>query len=101
MHFFKFNFSFTQTLRGSALGVYNWGIYIGYSMAYAFGNFITQADIDGKGWRWVFWIAAMPGFVLGILMLFTLKEPARSERGDIHKQVCHLDNCPFKNILAV
>ena len=51
-------------------------------MAFAFGNFITQADIDGKGWRWVFWIAAMPGFVLGILMLFTLKEPARSERGD-------------------
>ena len=51
-------------------------------MAYAFGNFITQANIDGKGWRWVFWIAAMPGFVLGILMLFTLKEPARSERGD-------------------
>ena len=51
-------------------------------MVFAFGNFITQADIDGKGWRWVFWIAAMPGFVLGILMLFTLKEPARSERGD-------------------
>ena len=51
-------------------------------MAFAFGNFITQADIDGKGWRWVFWIAAMPGFVLGILMLFTLKEPARNERGD-------------------
>lgn len=51
-------------------------------MAYAFGNFITQADIDGKGWRWVFWIAAIPGFVLGLLMLLTLKEPARSERAD-------------------
>ena len=49
-------------------------------MAYAFGNFITQADIDGKGWRWVFWIAAIPGFVLGLLMLLTLKEPARSEK---------------------
>lgn len=73
---------FPETLRGSALGVYNWGIYIGYSMAYAFGNFITQADIDGKGWRWVFWIAAIPGFVLGLLMLLTLKEPARSERAD-------------------
>ena len=51
-------------------------------MAYAFGNFITQADIDGKGWRWVFWIAAIPGFVLGLLMLLTLKEPARSEKQD-------------------
>lgn len=52
-------------------------------MAYAFGNFITQADIDGKGWRWVFWIAAIPGFVLGLLMLLTLKEPARTEKPDV------------------
>ena len=52
-------------------------------MAFAFGNFITKANIDGKGWRWVFWIAAAPGFVLGILMLFTLKEPTRNEKGDI------------------
>ena len=59
-------------------------------MAYAFGNFITEANIDGKGWRWVFWIAAIPGFVLGILMLFTLKEPARSEKGDIQVYVSHL-----------
>ncbi|XP_068695017.1 MFS-type efflux pump MSMEG_3705-like [Montipora foliosa] len=73
---------FPETLRGSALGVYNWGIYIGYSMAFAFGNFITQANIDGKGWRWVFWIAAIPGFALGILMLLTLKEPSRTEKGD-------------------
>ncbi|KAJ7378131.1 hypothetical protein OS493_024796 [Desmophyllum pertusum] len=71
---------FPETLRGSALGVYNWGIYIGYSMAFAFGNFITEANIDNKGWRWVFWIAALPGFVLGLLMLLTLKEPARSEK---------------------
>ena len=48
-------------------------------MAYAFGNFITQANIDSKGWRWVFWIAAAPGFVLGFLMLLTMKEPKRSE----------------------
>lgn len=80
---------FPETLRGSALGVYNWGIYIGYSMAYAFGNFITQANIDGKGWRWVFWIAAIPGFVLAIVMLFTLKEPARSEKGDIKSVITH------------
>lgn len=55
-------------------------------MAYAFGNFITEANILGKGWRWVFWIAAMPGFVLGALMLCTLKEPARVEKGE---RVCH------------
>ncbi|XP_078349964.1 MFS-type efflux pump MSMEG_3705-like [Oculina patagonica] len=78
---------FPESLRGSAVGVYNWGIYIGYSMAYAFGNFITQANIDGKGWRWVFWIAAIPGFVLGLLMLLTLKEPERSERPGVQRIV--------------
>ena len=76
-----------QSLRGSAVGVYNWGIYIGYSMSYAFGNFITEANIDGKGWRWVFWIAAMPGFVLGILIILTLKEPKREQNNRNSVQV--------------
>ncbi|PFX18488.1 uncharacterized protein LOC111339466 [Stylophora pistillata] len=80
---------FPETLRGSAFGVYNWGIYIGYSMAYAFGNFITQANIDGKGWRWVFWIAAAPGFVLGFVMLLTMKEPERSEKTNPQAIVTH------------
>lgn len=39
---------FGQEVRGTALGVYNLGIYMGYSMSYAFGDFITQADILGK-----------------------------------------------------
>lgn len=68
------------------MGVYNWGIYIGYSLSYALGNFIVDADIDGKGWRWVFWIAAIPGFIVGPLILFTVKEPAgkvRKERASL------------------
>lgn len=39
---------FTESIRGVALGVYNWGIYLGYSMSYAFGNFITEANILGQ-----------------------------------------------------
>ena len=61
-----------QGARGTALGFYNWGIYIGYSVAFAF-NFILLAI----GWRWVFWIASMPGFVIGGVVLFTVKEPER------------------------
>ncbi|KAL4218887.1 hypothetical protein ACF0H5_021475 [Mactra antiquata] len=64
-------------LRGTALGIYNWGIYMGYSMSYALGNIITAADINGQGWRWAFFISGMPGIVLGVLMLITLKEPDR------------------------
>ena len=32
---------FIAQQRALALGVYNWGIYIGYSMSYAVGNFVT------------------------------------------------------------
>lgn len=64
-------------LRGTALGIYNWGIYMGYSMSYALGNLITAANINDQGWRWSFFISGIPGIVIGILMFITLKEPER------------------------
>ncbi|CAB4043956.1 spinster homolog 1-like, partial [Paramuricea clavata] len=78
---------FDETLRASAMGVYNWGIYIGYSLSYALGNFIVDANIDGKGWRWVYWIAAIPGFIVAPMILFTVKEPVgkvKKERTSIN-----------------
>lgn len=36
---------FAPELRGSAMGIYNFGIYFGYSMSYAFGNFLYEANI--------------------------------------------------------
>ena len=39
---------FPAELRGAALGIYNWGIYMGYSMSYAIGNLITKANINGQ-----------------------------------------------------
>ena len=38
---------FLQTIRAFALGVFNWGIYVGYGMAYLVGNYVTAADIGG------------------------------------------------------
>ncbi|KAH3800834.1 protein spinster homolog 1-like isoform X2 [Dreissena polymorpha] len=64
-------------LRGTALGIYNWGIYMGYSLSYALGNLITAANINDQGWRWSFFISGMPGILIGILILLTLKEPER------------------------
>ncbi|XP_043201897.1 MFS-type efflux pump MSMEG_3705-like [Amphibalanus amphitrite] len=69
---------FSPELRGTALGVYNWGIYFGYSLSYAVGNFITEADIMGMGWRWAYFVSGGPGIILSIVMLFTLREPPRS-----------------------
>lgn len=39
---------FNAESRGFALGIYNWGIYMGYSMSSAFGNFITDANINNQ-----------------------------------------------------
>ncbi|XP_043196131.1 MFS-type efflux pump MSMEG_3705-like [Amphibalanus amphitrite] len=66
---------FSPELRGTALGVYNWGIYFGYSLSYAVGDFITEADIMGMGWRWAYFLSGSPGILLSFLMLFTLREP--------------------------
>ena len=52
-------------------------------MSYALGNFITDANIAGKGWRWVFWIAGIPGILVGALMLFTVREPGRDENASV------------------
>ena len=32
-------------------------------------------------WRWVFWIVAIPGFVVGLLLFFTLREPKDTQAG--------------------
>ena len=63
-----------QNYRGTALGFYNWGIYLGYSMAFGF-NFVLNTH--SLGWRWVFIIASLPGFAVALLMLATVREPQR------------------------
>lgn len=77
---------FAVSVRGVALGVYNIGIYAGYSMSYAFGNFITEANINDKGWRWVFWISAIPGFIVAALIVFTMKEPVRKKNESLQER---------------
>ena len=64
-----------QVHRGTALGFYNWGIYLGYSTAFAF-NFILKA-LD---WHWVFIIASLPGFAVAIIHLLTVREPRRKQQ---------------------
>ncbi|XP_076436399.1 MFS-type efflux pump MSMEG_3705-like [Babylonia areolata] len=68
---------FPTSYRGLVVGIYNLGIYTGYSMSYALGNFITLANINGQGWRWAFYISGIPGVVLGAVILLTVSEPAR------------------------
>lgn len=70
---------FPQKHRGTVVGIYNLGIYSGYSLSYALGNFITLANINNQGWRWSFFISGIPGVIIGFLILTTVREPQRRQ----------------------
>ena len=38
---------FSPTARGIANGIFNWGIYYGYGLAFVVGIYVTQADLWG------------------------------------------------------
>lgn len=57
------------------MGVYYWGIYFGYSLAFAIGNGITKV----LNWRWVFFISGLAGIAAAPIILFTVKEPERTK----------------------
>ena len=59
---------------GTAMGFYNWGVYIGYSLAFAF-NFI----VEYFKWRWAFWVAAIPGLILGVILMITERTTEKRE----------------------
>lgn len=64
---------FGAETRGTALGIYNFGIYTGYSLSFAIGNGIEEA----LNWRWVFYICGIPGIILCFVIFFVVKEPVR------------------------
>lgn len=41
----------------------------------------TQLMTVVPSWHWVFWICAVPGFVVGLLLFFVLREPAQTQGG--------------------
>ena len=51
-------------------------------MGFALGPIIaTQLLQVVPSWRWVFWICAIPGFVVGVLLYFHLREPKDTQAG--------------------
>jgi MFS family permease len=51
-------------------------------MGFALGPIIaTQLLEVVPSWRWVFWICAIPGFIVGIMLYFHLREPRDTQAG--------------------
>lgn len=60
-------------LRSAALGYYAMGVTLGSMLANMIGGPVT----DWFGWRAAFIILGLPGVLVGLLMIFTIKEPPR------------------------
>jgi MFS transporter, Spinster family, sphingosine-1-phosphate transporter len=65
---------FTEEKRGRILGVFYLAIPVGSAAGYLLGGHLAPTH----GWRFPFYVAAAPGFVLAIAVLF-LKEPERGQ----------------------
>ena len=74
-----------QSSRGAALGFYNWGVYVGYSV-----TFLLLIAERNLGWRAVYFIAGIPGIVIGLLILFTVKDPPRGGQ-DLKDEVLRIN----------
>lgn len=74
--------AFSPSGRALANGVFSWGIYFGYGLAYVIGINLTQLDVLGYSWRASYVIPALPGFVIAALLFVTVKDPASEARDE-------------------
>ena len=58
---------FPENLRGTAISIYYFGIYIGYSLAFAIGNGIVGL----LSWRWVFFISGLIGMIMTLYSYYS------------------------------
>ena len=65
---------FAEDRRGRILGVFYLAIPVGFAAGYLLGGHLAPHH----GWRFPFYIAAAPGFLLAVIVLF-LKEPERGQ----------------------
>jgi MFS family permease len=76
---------FPQRLRGTALGIYSGGLFVGSGLSLLIGGLVVEnwnsAWPDGGpmglvGWQAAFLVVGLPGLLLALLVL-SLREPAR------------------------
>lgn len=72
---------FNHELRGSALSIYYWGIYTGYSLSYIIANKI----MENLSWRWVYKICGLPGFLVAMILVLSVKQ--KTQTGNLDSQI--------------
>ncbi len=66
---------FPQRSRATALAIYSIGINLGILLGYLAGGWINEFF----GWRMAFFVVGVPGLLLALLVLLTVREPARGQ----------------------
>jgi MFS family permease len=66
---------FAEDKRNNALTVFNVAIPVGAAMGYLTGGMIGASH----GWRMAFVASAIPGAIIGLVILFFMKEPAHAK----------------------
>ncbi len=59
--------------RGTALSIYSTGVHLGVLLGFLLGGLISQA----YGWRIAFMAVGIPGVVLALVLVLTVREPVR------------------------
>ncbi len=67
--------SFKEESRAKVVGVFNLGQPLGSILGIVVAGVVAQANLWGMGWRSPFFLFAVPGVILGILVLFTRDYP--------------------------
>lgn len=62
-------------LRSSRVGWISSGYFMGTLLSFLAGGYIAAQF----GWRYIFFIYGLPGIALGLLILFTMREPERQQ----------------------
>lgn len=100
---------FPKEKLGRALGLYAIGAFIGSGLAFLIGGYVIGLlkNIDSvvlpiigqlKTWQLTFFIVGLPGVLLALIMLFTVKEPVR--KGLKLSQNGQVIQASFKNSIA-
>jgi len=72
--------SFPEKNRSKVVGVFNLGAPLGTIAGLVIAGYVAEADLWGLGWRAPFYLFAVPGIILGILVLFTRDYPTDSRK---------------------
>eukprot|EP00092_Neocalanus_flemingeri_P023794 GFUD01025816.1.p1 GENE.GFUD01025816.1~~GFUD01025816.1.p1 ORF type:complete len:490 (+),score=57.14 GFUD01025816.1:40-1509(+) len=67
---------FSPGSRGVANGIFFWGVYVGFGLAFLLSLNTAQVGLE---WRTTYILVAVPGFIVSILFLFSLDDPIPSE----------------------